>query len=52
MKTIQNELGSQVLTDFEEVLSVRGAKVLIHLVYAGKLDGHMNVHNINKRVNI
>ena len=34
MKTIQNELGSQVLTDFEEALSVRGAKVLIHFVYA------------------
>ena len=27
VKTIQNELGTQVLTDFEEALSVRGAKV-------------------------
>ena len=29
MKTIQNELGTQVLTDFEEALSVRGVKVCL-----------------------
>lgn len=29
VKTIQNELGTQVLTDFEEALSARGVKVSI-----------------------
>ena len=28
MKQIQNELGTQILADFEEALSVKGVKVL------------------------